>query len=156
MEIDYRVWKLLHIVGVVAFVGNIAVTAVWKTMADRTRDARIVAFAQRLVTLTDFVFTGFGAGAILASGLIMALTFGEFWTFDWILWGIVLFGVSGLIWAAVLVPVQVKQARLAREFADGGPIPESYWRLARIWTIAGIAATLLPLTNLYLMVLRPI
>jgi catechol 2,3-dioxygenase-like lactoylglutathione lyase family enzyme len=37
-------------------------------MADRTRDPTIIAFAQRQVTLTDFVFTAGGVALILATG----------------------------------------------------------------------------------------
>jgi len=39
---------------VVAFLGNIIVTGWWKLMADRTRDPRVIAFAQRQVTTTDY------------------------------------------------------------------------------------------------------
>lgn len=156
MEIGYRVLKLLHVLGAVLFVGNLVVTAVWKTCADRTNDPRLVAFAQRMVTLTDFVFTGLGAGLVLGSGLLMAREFGEtFWRIAWIGWGLGLFGVSGLIWAVVLIPIQVRQSRMAEEFAGGNPIPEGYRRLARWWMVFGTLATLLPLVNLYFMVLRP-
>jgi uncharacterized membrane protein (DUF485 family) len=33
-------WIALHVLGVVVFVGNLVVTAVWKTFADQTRDPR--------------------------------------------------------------------------------------------------------------------
>lgn len=155
MEIGYRTLKLLHVFGAVIFVGNIAVTVVWKVLADRTREPKIVAFAQRLVTVTDFVFTGIGAGLVISSGLLMARVFGEFWTIPWIAWGLVLFTVSGAIWALVLIPIQVRQARMALDFADGGEIPASYWRLERWWVIFGAVATVLPIVNLYFMVLRP-
>ncbi|MEN8128993.1 MAG: DUF2269 family protein, partial [Pseudomonadota bacterium] len=49
MEVNYLLLKLLHILGGIIFVGNIIVTAFWKIMADRTRDAGIAAFGQRVV-----------------------------------------------------------------------------------------------------------
>ena len=52
----YLFLKTIHLVGVVIFVGNIVVTAWWKVMADLTRDPKIVAFAQRQVTLTAYAF----------------------------------------------------------------------------------------------------
>jgi len=156
LDLDYRYYKMLHVLGAVLFVGNLAVTALWKSLADRSGDGRVVAFAQRMVTLTDFAFTGPGAGLVLATGLVMAPTFDErFWTVSWIGWGLALFGLSGLIWLMVLIPLQVRQAQLAREFASGGEIPERYRRLSRLWMVWGCVATLLPLCNLYLMVLRP-
>ena len=156
MEIPYRVLKLLHVLGAILFVGNIVVTALWKTMADRTRRPEVIAFAQRLVTTTDFVFTGFGAGLVLGTGLMMARVFGErFWTLPWIAWGMGLFIASGMLWITVLVPIQIKQAHLAAQFAGGTPIPDAYWRLGRLWMTFGSVATVLPVLNLYFMVFRP-
>lgn len=48
-------WLLVHVVGVVLFIGNIVVTAVWKTLADQTKEPSVIAFAQRIVTITDVV-----------------------------------------------------------------------------------------------------
>ncbi len=69
-------WLLAHVLGVVLFLGNIVVTAVWKLLADRTREPAVVAFAQRLVTFTDVAFTATGAGLIAISGLVLAEDFG--------------------------------------------------------------------------------
>jgi uncharacterized membrane protein len=68
----------------------------------------------------------------------------------------VLFVASGGLWVAVLVPIQVQQARLARGFAPGAEIPERYWRLGRTWTLVGGVATILPLVNVFLMVFKPL
>ena len=46
-----------NLLGVVIFLGNITVTGWWKLMADRTGDSKIISFAQRQVTLTDYVVT---------------------------------------------------------------------------------------------------
>ena len=156
-EQTYLVFKTAHIVGVVLFVGNLVVTAVWKFLADRPREPKIVAFAQRLVSVTDVIFTGLGAVIVLSSGMLMIVPYGvEFWNVLWILWGLGLFVVSGLIWILVLVPIQMKQTRLARVFADGGEIPERYWRLGRLWMVFGLIAVALPLFNVFLMVFKPV
>lgn len=55
MDSTYLTLKSLHILRAVIFLGNIIVTGWWKVMADRSRDLKIIAFAQRQVTLTDFV-----------------------------------------------------------------------------------------------------
>jgi len=60
-----------------------------------------------------------------------------------------------VIWALVLIPIQVAQSRLARQFRTGAPIPDRYWRLSRLWATFGAVATLLPLANLYLMIVKP-
>jgi len=148
-------WLLVHVVGVVLFIGNIVVTAVWKLLADRTRTPAVVAYAQRLVTVTDVAFTATGAALIAISGPILAEDLGGIGGPTWLTVGFGLFIASGVVWAAVLIPVQIAQARLARRFRTEAVIPERYWRLATIWAVFGAIATLLPLANLYLMVVKP-
>jgi uncharacterized membrane protein len=149
-------WLSLHILGVVLFLGNIIVTAVWKMLADRTQSPPVVAYAQRLVTTTDIAFTATGAALIVVSGQVMAEDFGGVFSGPmWLTIGWSLFIASGVIWVAVLIPVEVMQARLARAFRDSPTIPDRYWRLSRMWAVFGVIATLLPVANLYFMVFKP-
>ncbi|HSH40593.1 MAG TPA: DUF2269 family protein, partial [Arenicellales bacterium] len=143
---SYESLKALHMLGIVLFLGNIVVTGWWKGAADRTRDARVIAFAQRQVTLTDWLFTAGGAALLYVPALLMLhqLGLGE-WSERWIVWGHGLFLASGVIWVAVLIPLQVVQARMARRFADTGAIPARYWTLTHLWLGFGVAATVLPL-----------
>jgi uncharacterized membrane protein len=109
---SYNAFKVVHLIGVIAFLGNIIITAAWKTLADRTGDPRVIAYAQRLVTLTDWTFTAGGVVLIVLGGYGMAFTAGidprgQFW----LVLGQALFGASGLIWVAVLIPTQIAQAR---------------------------------------------
>ena len=124
----YLLLKSLHILGAVLFLGNIIVTGWWKVMADRTRDPVIVAFAQRQVTLTDFVFTAGGAarswGGVSPTRCYHGM---DYLKIRWLAWGLWLFAASGVLWLAVLIPVQVKQAKLAKQFGHGGIIPGEYW-----------------------------
>jgi hypothetical protein len=53
-------------------------------------------------------------------------------------------------------PTPRRSKRLSRGFAEGGVIPQAYWRLARRWVIWGTIATLLPLANLYFMVVKSV
>ena len=128
---SYNTFKVIHLLGVVLFLGNIIVTALWKILADCTREPAVVAFAQWLVTLTDWIFTAGGAALIVIGGYGMAGIGGLDLRQTWLVWGQSLFVISGLIWVAVLIPTQIAQARQARAFAAGGPIPDSYWRLGR-------------------------
>ena len=156
MNDTYLLLKSLHILGAVLFLGNIIVTGWWKVMADRTRDPVIIAFAQRQVTLTDFIFTAGGAALLLGTGIANATLHGmDYLKVRWLAWGLWLFVVSGVLWVAVLIPVQVKQAKLPRAFGHGGIIPAEYWKLGRIWIGVGTVATLLPLASLYWMVFKP-
>ncbi|MCA1973935.1 MAG: DUF2269 domain-containing protein [Caenispirillum sp.] len=152
----YLALKSLHILGVVLFVGNIVVTGWWKVQADRTRHPAVVAFAQRQVTLTDWLFTFGGSSLVVVSAYALAFLHGLPLAATWLVWGQALFFASGLLWVAILIPLQIRLARLARGFAGGGPIPAEYWRLNRVWLWVGLVATVLPAANLYLMVFKPV
>lgn len=152
---SYSAFKVVHLLGVVLFLGNIIVTAMWKALADQTKDARIIAFAQRLVTRTDWVFTLGGVLLLLIGAYGMVLVGGLDLRQSWLMWGQGLLGASGVVWVAVLIPVQSAQAKLARGFAAGGEIPKRYWELNRRWLIWGTVATVLPLANLYVMIFKP-
>lgn len=149
----YYAFKTLHVIGVVLLVGNVTVTAFWKTVADRTGDATIVAFAQRLVTYTDWFFTLAGIVLTIVGG------FGAAWAMGldplrtgWIVRGELLFLLSGLIWLGLLVPLQVRQARAAR--AWNADVPPAYWRLGRWWLVVGIAATVPLVAAIYVMIVK--
>ncbi len=156
---DYEALKIMHLFGVIIFMGNIIITGWWKTMADRTGDARTIAFAQRQVTVTDWVFT-FGGVLILliaAFGMVYHMNsdvMTEIYSTDWLWWGYHLFLISGVIWVVVLLPMQTLQARMARKFANTGNIPERYWLYGKIWLWFGILATVIPLANIYWMVVK--
>ncbi len=153
----YQLFKFLHVLGVIILVGNVTVTAVWKVFADRTRDARVVAFGQRLVTITDWFLTvggivllvvgGYGAAMVARMDLVST---------PWLVWGQILLAVSGLIWMAILIPVQIRQAKAARAFAGGGEIPESYRQDSRRWLVWGIVATVPLIAAVWLMVFKPV
>ena len=152
----YDVFKLLHVVGVVVLVGNVTVTAFWKVFADRTGDPRLIAHAQHMVTVTDWVFTLGGIVLIYGGGFGAALVAGlDPFEPGWLLWGQLLFAVSGVIWLGVLVPAQVRQARQARAFAVGGAIPEAYRRDGRRWLVWGIVATVPLVAAIWVMVAKP-
>ncbi len=153
--LSYQLLKSIHLFGVMIFLGNIIVTAVWKMLADETKYPAVVEYAQKLVTITDFVFTALGVLLILISGMMMSSRFGAISEVLWLSWGWWLFIASGIIWVLVLIPVQIKQAKLAKEFSTGSEIPEIYWALSKYWIVFGGIATLLPLANLYFMVFKP-
>jgi uncharacterized membrane protein len=153
---SYEVMKFLHILGVVLLVGNVTITAFWKVFADRTGDARIVAYAQHLVTLCDWIFTLAGIVLILIGGYGMAAVRG-FHLFEdtWLILGQLFFLVSGLIWLFVLVPLQIRQAKQARALKLTGSVPASYWRDARTWIIWGVIATIPLVAAIYVMIAKP-
>jgi uncharacterized membrane protein len=146
--------KTLHLLGAFLFIGNIIVSGVWKAVADRGDDLAVARFATRLVNLTDVVFTGLGALLLLAAGHALAGRHGGIIANPWMVWSYAAFALSGLVWVAVLVPIQIRQARLLRSAHN--TIPNEYKRLARLWSVAGIFATVVTLPPIYWMVARAV
>ncbi|MBK1659228.1 DUF2269 family protein [Paracraurococcus ruber] len=139
----YEAFKVMHLLGLVLLLGNVTVTSIWKLYADRTRDPRIIAFAQRLVTVTDWFFTFWGIVLLVAGGYGAAWVAGiDPFGAGWLVWSQVQFAVAGVMWLGLLVPIQIRQARLARGIAETGRVPDEYWALSRRWIIWGLVATL--------------
>jgi uncharacterized membrane protein len=153
----YYTLLFVHYTGVILLVGNITVTAVWKVFANRTGDARIIAFGQRLVTGTDFGLTIPGIVLTMVGGYGCAWLMGYPLFEDmWLIASQILFVVAGLIWLGILVPIQVRQARLAREFGDGGEVSDEYRALSRRWITWGLISTVPMVAVLWLMVVKPV
>ena len=62
---SYLGWKLLHVLGVVLFVGNITTGILWKVHADRTRNPALIAHACAGLTRSDRFFTMPGVALIV-------------------------------------------------------------------------------------------
>ena len=154
MDDSYLWLKTIHLLGVVLFLGNIIITGWWKFMADKTKNPQVIAFAQRQVTLTDFVFTAGGATILFGAGMANVGIHHMDFSAKWLSQGMWMFVSSGIIWVLVLIPTQIKQAKLAQEFAKSNAIPEIYWKLCTRWNVFGAIAVVLPLINLYWMTFK--
>ena len=153
----YAVFKSLHIIGVVVLLGNVTITAFWKVLADRTSDARLIAHAQHGVTVADWIFTLAGIVLVLVGGYGAAVVAGlSVTTLRWLVIGELLFAGSGLVWLAVLVPIQIRQARMARMLAPDAVLTSLYRRDSRKWLVWGIIATVPLVAAIYVMVAKPL
>lgn len=155
--LSYYILLFVHLTGIVLLLGNITVTAVWKVFANRTDDPRIIAFGQRLVTGTDFGLTIPGIALTMIGGYGCAIVMGYPLFEDlWLIASQILFVIAGLIWLGILVPIQIRQAKLARGFANGGTISAEYRALSRRWITWGLISTVPLVIVLWLMVTKPI
>jgi uncharacterized membrane protein len=143
--------KIVHVLSASLFLGNVVVSGTWAALAERTRNYEVIAFSNRLVLVTDLLFTLTGAVLVVITGSMMAHRFGGAASQGWIAWSYALFGISGLIWAILLVPIQLRQRVLLRR---DKAITVEYLRLSRIWQISGAVATVVPLPILYLMITK--
>jgi uncharacterized membrane protein len=149
--------KLLHVAAVVVFLGNITTGLFWHAHAARTRDPRLLAHAVDGIIRSDRLFTIPGVVVIIVSGVVAAFIGGlSILRTPWILWSLVLFAVSGLVFVLRVAPLQVQLRALAQAGAEQGALDWGrYRRLARTWEMWGAVALLTPLAALVLMVLKP-
>ena len=143
--------KIVHVLSACLFLGNVVVSGTWAALAERTRNYEVIAFSNRLVLVTDLLFTLTGAILVVVTGSMMAHRYGGASSQGWIAWSYALFTLSGLIWALVLVPIQLRQRTLLRR---DRAITAEYLRLSRIWQFSGAIATIVPLPILYLMITK--
>jgi uncharacterized membrane protein len=156
MDTSYLWMKALHLFGVIMFLGNLVISSWWKIMAARTRNPVIITFAQHQATFADRLFAGGGLLLMLIGGPGNVMQHHlDFLHIFWLKWGFWLFVAVGMIWGAILVPLQIAQSRMARQFAAGGKIPARYWKLERLWQAFSLLATLLVLMSIYWMVFKP-
>jgi len=153
----YLLMKLLHIVAVIAFLGNITTGLFWHIHAARTRDPRLLAHTVDGIIKSDRLFTIPGVVVIIATGVIVAVAGGfPLLRTGWILWTLVLFTLSGLMFMAFVAPLQRRLLALAQAGSGPGAFDYAgYHRVARRWEIWGGAALLTPAAGLVLMVLKP-
>lgn len=145
--------KIAHVLCACLFLGNVIVSGIWAAMAERTRNHAIVQFSNRLVLITDLMFTLTGAIGVVVTGHLMAAHYGGGSAHPWIQWSYALFGLSGLIWLLVLVPIQLKQRKLLQRTTQ---ITSEYLQWSRIWQVSGAVATVLPLPIIYFMVTKSV
>ena len=101
--------KIIHLVCACLFLGNIIVSGIWAVLAERTRNHTVVQFSNRVVLITDLIFTFFGSIGVVWTGFGLSQNFGGYQGHLWIQWSYGLLALSGLIWLFVLVPIQLKR-----------------------------------------------
>jgi len=146
--------KLIHIIFVIIFLGNITIGLFWKIFAEKTRDPDKIAFAFKGIIKADRYFTMPGVIGITLFGIGLAMhskipILGT----GWILWSIILFTISGIAFMAKLVPLQKKLAAIASEKEKFNW--EEYHKLSKQWDLWGYVALLAPWIATVLMVIKP-
>jgi uncharacterized membrane protein len=151
----YLLLKSLHVISVVLFLGNIVTGVFWKLHGDRG-DLRARAVALDGIIRSDRWFTMPGVIAIIVTGVLLATTLHySILRTPWILWSLILFGVSGVMFQFFVAPLQKKLLANVRAGSDGAWNESEYRRLSRAWLWSGAVATLAPVIAVFLMVMKP-
>ena len=146
--------KLIHIIFVILFLGNITIGLFWKMIAEKTKDPDKIAFAFKGIIKADRYFTVPGVIAITLFGFGLAMHAGyPLLRTGWILWSIILFTISGIVFMVKLVPLQKQLAALASDKENFNW--DDYHKLSKQWDFWGYVALITPWLATILMVLKP-
>ena len=149
----YNVWKLLHVLAVIIFLGNITLGIFWKMQADKSKDRLKIVYTFKNIIKADRIFTMpsvtfliiFGMGAAMTHNYSLIET-------SWIFWSIILIIISAYAFMAKVVPIQKKILALANN-EDKFSFDE-YNKLSKQWNIWGTVAVITPYFALLFMVLK--
>lgn len=149
----YLALKLVHVLAVIAFVGNITVGIFWKSFADRTKDPRVIVLTMRGIMGADRWFTIPGVVVLVLAGVATAIV--GHWSIlgtGWILWSLILLVISGFAFG----PLSRTQRRITEMGDQSGSFDwEKYEALSRAWAAWGFLALVTPLIAVALMILKP-
>jgi uncharacterized membrane protein len=150
--------KLLHVVAVILFLGNIVTGFFWHSHAASTRDPKLLAHTVAGIIRSDRLFTTPGVMLILIAGMAAAIKGGlPLLGTGWILWTLVLFAVSGAAFGMRVAPLQRQLLAVARAGAGSGSFDyTAYAALAHRWKWWGTLAVATPAIGVVLMVIKPI
>ncbi len=152
----YALLKVLHILAVVLFLGNIFTGIYWMSIAMKTRDIRIVHHTIKGVMKSDRLFTIPGVILITVGGIFTAAKGGiPVFKTGWILWSIIMFTLSGIAFGWKIAPLQKKLSKLSEhQEALSEPawktLKDTYWS----WEMWGLFALITPLLALIMMTMK--
>ena len=153
----YIALKVLHVAAVVVFLGNLVTGILWKIHADQTRDPAIIRHTIAGLIRADQWFTIPGVVLILIGGFGAAIVGGlPLLRTPWILWGIILFSVSGIAYMGRVAPLQQRMLEVARAGVESGNLDWNRYRaLSRSWNVWGTVALLTPVLAMIGMIAKP-
>ncbi len=152
----YLAWKLLHVASVILFLGNITTGLFWAAHAHKTRDFRLIASTFEGIIRSDRWFTIPGVIGILIGGFAAAIDGNlPILATGWILWPIILFSISGIVFGVWVAPLQSKIVRFVRAADSSAQAWDSYGKMYKRWELWGLVALITPVVAFVIMVLKP-
>ena len=150
--LSYQWHKLLHILGVVIFMGNMIVGPVWFSYAFYSKDAHVLKFAAKLLQKTDLYLTIPGVALTVLNGLCLAAVYGGSQSQPWLLHSIYLILTMWML----SVPLVFLQEKLFLTIETEAQNEAKINRLLIQWSILGSLVMIPPSIIFYWMVVKPI
>ncbi|HEY9113562.1 MAG TPA: DUF2269 family protein [Bacteroidales bacterium] len=152
----YTIIKLLHVLAVIMFLGNIFTGLFWMHIAKKTKDLKIISHTMQGVIRSDRLFT--------IPGVVLVTTFGIFAALHghiplirtgWVFYSIILFTFSGIIFIWKVAPLQRKIYNFTHKQENNPDFDWNYFnKLYSQWDFWGLIAILAPVIALVMMILK--
>jgi uncharacterized membrane protein len=154
----YNYFKLIHILAVILFLGNIITGVFWMHIAVKTKDLKIINHTIKGIIASDRYFTVPGVFFIILGGVMTAIN-GRVPILQtgWILWSLILFSIAGIAFMVKLAPLQKKIYNLTLRNPETLQNDFDWLMFEKLyfaWNLWGLIALLTPLGALAMMVLK--
>lgn len=153
---NYNYLKLLHLIPVMLFLGNIVTGLFWMRFAVKTKNVTTINFTMQSIIKLDKYFTIPGVIIITAAGILSAV-YGHFPILKtgWIFWSIIMFSISGIVFGFKLIPLQKQIYNLTINKETSNDFDwKNFEKKYAAWDMWGIVALLTPLAAFVMMVLK--
>lgn len=152
----YLVLKAIHLLAVVAFLGNIVTGLFWMKFARKTNDVKIIHHTAKGLIASDKLFTIPGVLIITAAGFYAAIYGGlPLLRTGWLFWPIILFSLSGIFFAYKVAPLQGKMRRSVEGETSTVVLENGRFDyLMKQWELWGFLAVITPVISFFMMILK--
>jgi uncharacterized membrane protein len=152
----YLLFKIIHLLAVVAFLGNITIGLFWMKWAYKANNVGYLQHTVKGIIAADKIFTLPGVVIITAGGIMAAIK-GSYPLLGtgWIFWSIILFTLSGIMFMAKVGPLQTKMKNyLEQSIGSNSYDKAQFTRYMKEWEWWGALSLLTPLLAFLLMILK--
>ena len=152
----YLLLKTIHLLVVVAFLGNSTTGLFWMRFAFKRNDVRIIQHTALGIIRSDRLFTIPGVIIITAGGFFAAIYTGiPLLRTGWIFWPILLFTLSGVFFAYKVAPLQSKMKKyLNSSIENNNYQAENFAVLLKQWEFWAFLALATPVISFFMMLLK--
>jgi uncharacterized membrane protein len=152
----YLLFKIIHLLAVVAFLGNITIGLFWMKWAYKANNVGYLQHTVKGIIAADKIFTLPGVLVITAGGIMAAIKGGyPLLGTGWIFWSIILFTLSGIMFMAKVGPLQTKMKNYLEESVGNNSYDKAqFTKYMKEWEWWGALSLLTPLLAFLLMILK--
>lgn len=148
---------LVHMMSVIAFVGIVFAGLLWQRVSERSGSQQVIAHTYQVLNHLDRTITPISVALIAITGVSLTRYAGlPIFETPWIYWSLIVWGISGILFAVKLFPVQKRLEQNAKETAPPAFPNETHVGLVTKWTFWAHTIFLLILIALVMMFLKPV